>query len=73
MPRMSKRGKHELSFINDKTSCVEKDNYLGGTIVQTVKVWIQRMMKISQSLVFATHGIRSIWMFAGDEECTEAR
>ena len=26
MPRMSKKRKHELSFINDKTSCVEKDN-----------------------------------------------
>ena len=43
---------------------------ISGTIVQTVKVWMQRMMKIGRSVGWL-RGTRNIWMFAGDEECAE--
>ena len=44
---------------------------ISGTIVQTVKVWMQRMMKIGRSVDFATRNAKYLDVFAGNEECTE--
>lgn len=44
---------------------------ISGTIVQTVKVWMQRMMKIGRSVGLATRNAKYLDVFAGDEECAE--
>ena len=44
---------------------------ISGTIVQTVKVWMQRMMRSGGQLVWLRGNAKIFGCFAGDEECAE--